>query len=200
MVKYLNSVDVSGSSVHLVDTVGMQCHLSAWSFVPNSYSYTCSCGEGEGEGEGQPLCGSLSAADVTSQIQSWANGLKASIGRFGTIGVKVELTELDVSIGNPSIWATDSSYQNPPEWWKCLSDSQRYEIQAVVYETVAQVVHDKGINVTIWTLDNHNSWYDTEGEVGYEAATKEAYDSGIYTNMDEVRKPGVYGAFSHEFE
>lgn len=88
-----------------------------------------------------------------------AAGLSESIGRFASLGLTVQITELDVSV-YPKNWnhkerlAGDTTVFTP----------EKEQLQAAKYKMIFEVLrqHKEQVSgVTFWNISDHRSWLDT---------------------------------------
>ena len=84
--------------------------------------------------------------------------LKASIDRFASLGLKVQITELDISIYP---WEKDRRMRRPGESDAYTADLQQRQTQQ--YKDVFSVFrHYKGVinGVTFWNISDRHTWLD----------------------------------------
>ncbi|MCU0340560.1 MAG: endo-1,4-beta-xylanase [Spirosomaceae bacterium] len=87
-----------------------------------------------------------------------AEALEASITKFASLGLKVQITELDVSVYAKNQPKTDIPYQGKAEFTQEMNDKQ-----AAHYKMLFEVMRkhkDKLTGVTFWNLSDKSSWLD----------------------------------------
>jgi len=94
-----------------------------------------------------------------SLVEPTEQELRTTIERFGSLGLKVQVTELDVSVYP---WEKDRRAKRPDE-----SDAYTPEMQAkqtAQYKLFFKVFRDEAkymTGITFWNISDHYSWLDT---------------------------------------
>ncbi|WP_236943268.1 endo-1,4-beta-xylanase [Hymenobacter sp. PAMC 26628] len=94
-----------------------------------------------------------------SLVEPTEQELRTTIERFGSLGLKVQVTELDVSV---YLWEKDRRTKRPDESDAYTPDMQAR--QAAQYAMFFKVFRDEAkylTDVTFWNISDHYSWLDT---------------------------------------